>query len=1002
VYGDPGLASLTDNGGFTRTMALGAHSAAIDAIAGCNSAPATDQRGTARPKGAACDIGAYEYVDTTAPTVETFTATSPVSVVNIPITALTGSDDVAVTGYLITESSTPPTASASGWVSSVPTTYTIAGSGDYTLYPWVKDGSGNVSAVFGTPLTISVDIGPRVVDVTSSTADGAYPAGTAITVLVKFDENAVVTGHPQLTLETGSTDQTADYDSGSGTDTLSFTYTVAAGDTTSDLDYVSTAALAFHGGTIRDTLSHDADLTMPAPAAVHSLGANKAIVIDTTPPDTNFTSTLPGNPTNSTAASFSFDGSDGSGVGVTGFECRIDSGSYAACTSPQGYTSLADGSHTVDVRALDSVGNVESTPASYTWTVDTAAPTVTVSSVTTSPTNTSPITVRLVFNKSVSGFTPSVASGGISIGGVGGTDADPQKIDSSTYSFDLTPSTDGAVTVTVPAGAAQDAAGNWNVVSNTFSITYDTTSPAASIVKAAGQNDPTNTGPIQFTVTFTKAVTGFTSADVTLGGTAGADTAHVTGSGTSYTVVVSGMTTTGTVTAEIPAGVTQDEASNLNTAAPAASVAYDIQPFTVALDQESTQVDPTHAGPITFVAVFNKPINPTTFTVEDVSLTGTATGSLTADILEMAPMDATTYRISVSGMSGTGTVIAGIGSGQVQDLAGNGNAASTSTDKSVTYDSGAPQVSTTSLSASMTTGPSKITVKFNEPVSDPAGDTDPDDVSNPSNYHLLNKGANGLSERTACNLTPPATSDDGIIAIDSVSYDSGSTTATLSINGGVALPVGSYELFVCGTTSIVDLAGNPINNGLTDYVTDFSVVPVSLKKKLPGTGFAQDEITMLPVQPREKTYTDMDMWLEIPALGVKQTIVGVSAVSGWDVTWLGSQIGYLEGTAFPTWAGNSVLTGHVTDANGKPGPFASLGTLKYGDQIIITAFGQKHIYEVQTVDPQVSPADASVLKKHEDLPWLTLITCHGYDEKTKTYRWRTIVRAELVEVVDGK
>ncbi|NLE74304.1 MAG: hypothetical protein GX604_06730, partial [Actinobacteria bacterium] len=68
-----------------------------------------------------------------------------------------------------------------------------------------------------------------------------------------------------------------------------------------------------------------------------------------------------------------------------------------------------------------------------------------------------------------------------------------------------------------------------------------------------------------FTVVFSKPVTGFATGDVTLSGTAGATTATVTGSGTTYNVAVSGMTTSGTVIAAIGAGVAQDAAGNVNT-----------------------------------------------------------------------------------------------------------------------------------------------------------------------------------------------------------------------------------------------------------------------------------------------------------------------------------------------------------------------------------------------------------------------------------------------------
>ena len=101
---------------------------------------------------------------------------------------------------------------------------------------------------------------------------------------MNFSETVTVTGTPQLTLETGTTDQVINYASGSGTNTLTFTYTVQAGDTSSDLDYQSTTALALNGGTINDAVGNNASLTLATPGAENSLGNNKAIVIDTTTP----------------------------------------------------------------------------------------------------------------------------------------------------------------------------------------------------------------------------------------------------------------------------------------------------------------------------------------------------------------------------------------------------------------------------------------------------------------------------------------------------------------------------------------------------------------------------------------------------------------------------------------------------------------------------------------------------------------------------------------------
>jgi hypothetical protein len=64
----------------------------------------------------------------------------------VPITAFAATDNVGVTGFLITESFTKPAASAAGWNATVPANYTCSKSGARTLYAWAKDAAGNVSA----------------------------------------------------------------------------------------------------------------------------------------------------------------------------------------------------------------------------------------------------------------------------------------------------------------------------------------------------------------------------------------------------------------------------------------------------------------------------------------------------------------------------------------------------------------------------------------------------------------------------------------------------------------------------------------------------------------------------------------------------------------------------------------------------------------------------------------------------------------------------------------
>ncbi len=169
---------------------------------------------------------------------------------------------------------------------------------------------------------------------------------------------------------------------------------------------------------------------------------------------------------------------------------------------------------------------------------------------------------------------------------------------------------------------------------------------------------------------------------------------------------------------------------------------------------------------------------------------------------------------------------------------------------------------------------------------------------------------------------------------------------------------------------------------------------------LPDTGFAPGQVTRLDPQPVEAQYQAMsDLTLQIRSLGVNTVIVGVPQTNGsWDVTWLGNQAGWLAGSAYPTWSGNSVITGHLTDSNGKAGVFAGISNLAYGDEIRIVSGSSVFIYQVRSIQKFIDPNDVSAVLQHKDSPWISLLTCQGYDSRTGTYRYRQLVQAELVQV----
>ncbi len=86
---------------------------------------------------------------------------------------------------------------------------------------------------------------------------------------------------------------------------------------------------------------------------------------DTTPPNTAITSAPPvSNP--ASTASFSFEANESAST----FECKLDAQTYIPCTAPVTYSNLANGAHTLLIRATDTAGNVETNPATYAWSQD--------------------------------------------------------------------------------------------------------------------------------------------------------------------------------------------------------------------------------------------------------------------------------------------------------------------------------------------------------------------------------------------------------------------------------------------------------------------------------------------------------------------------------------------------------------------------------------------------------------------------------------------------------
>jgi len=120
-----------------------------------NAIPANESGYSDEVSDVATDSGT-PLADTTPPTVLGFTIPATSFSLTVSITTFAATDNIGVTGYIVTESATAPVASATGWTTSAPTSYVFTSAGAKTLYAWAKDAAGNVSASRSASVTISL------------------------------------------------------------------------------------------------------------------------------------------------------------------------------------------------------------------------------------------------------------------------------------------------------------------------------------------------------------------------------------------------------------------------------------------------------------------------------------------------------------------------------------------------------------------------------------------------------------------------------------------------------------------------------------------------------------------------------------------------------------------------------------------------------------------------------------------------------------------------------
>jgi hypothetical protein len=629
---------------------------------------------------------------------------SPVAALTMSYNRLVG--NTAVIGSGLFRSSGTATAEKNWWgCNSGPSAgpcNTVAGSVDFT--PWIvlthtaspntiltgqastltagflknSDGSANVAgdlgALAGVPIAFGSPVlgtlsGAQTTIQSSGTATATYTAGStpgAGSAIATVDSatataNITVSAPPDSTPPDTTITSTPSNPSNSGSPSFNFSGTdnqtppasltfecqLDGGSFTACTSPQSYSGLSDGSHTFQVRAVDAATNADPTPASY-------TWTIETVPPDTTLDST-PSNPSNSSSAGFSFSGTD-SGSGVAGFECQLDGGSFSACTSPQSYSNLSDGSHTFQVRAVDAAGNVDPTPASFTWNIDTTGPDTLIVSHPPVTSNSSSATFSFTGNDGSSGT------------GVASFEC---KLDGGSFSACASPQSysglsDGSHTFQV---RAIDILGNVDASPDSFTWTIDTTPPDTTIDSSPSNPSNSSTATFSFSGTDTggTGVIGF-ACQIDGGGFSACTSPRT------YVGLSDGSHTFQVRAVDVLVNIDPTPASftwTIDTIAPGVTV-----------NQASGQADPTTASPIHFTVVFNEAV--TGFTSSDVSLSGTA-GATTALVTETAPNDGTTFDVAVSGMTTNGTVIASIAANKASDAAGNGNTASTSTDSTVTF-----------------------------------------------------------------------------------------------------------------------------------------------------------------------------------------------------------------------------------------------------------------------------------------------------------------------------
>ena len=199
------------------------------------------------------------------------------------------------------------------------------------------------------------------------------------------------------------------------------------------------------------------------------------------------------------------------------FQCQLDGGGFANCSSPHAIGPLGNGPHTLEVRATDSTANPDTTPATRNFVVDATAPDTQIDSGPAGGGTTADSTPTLGFSATEGGSTFECRFDGGSFAGCSGPGAEhtPAALTDGQHTFEV---------------RAVDAVGNADASPAGRTFTVDTTAPETTI--DSGPAAGSTTGDPASTFGFSSSETGSTFEcrvdDAAFGPCGGPGSAHTT------------------------------------------------------------------------------------------------------------------------------------------------------------------------------------------------------------------------------------------------------------------------------------------------------------------------------------------------------------------------------------------------------------------------------------------------------------------------------------------